>query len=65
MNECWKVKVNKQVLVLFFIRIYNDKVLCVITPKHTSHLIFKRLLQFDRKVVHDGFKNMFENVVTI
>ena len=51
------VKVNKQVLVSFSIRRYNDKVLCSFVPMHMGHILLGKPWQFHRKVNHDGFKN--------
>ena len=51
------VKVNKQVLVSFSIRRYDDKVLCNFVPMHMGHILLGKPWQFHRKVNHDGFKN--------
>ena len=57
MNDCGKVKVNRQVLVSFSIGRYKDEVLCDVVPMHAGHILLGRPWQFDRKVNHDGFKN--------
>jgi hypothetical protein len=57
LNNCGEVKVNKQVLVSFSIGKYKDKVLCYVVPMHAVHILLGRSWQFDRKAIHDGFKN--------
>jgi hypothetical protein len=59
LNECGEVKVTKQVLIAFIIGKYSDEVMCDVIPKHASHLLLGRLCQFDRKTIHDGFRNRF------
>jgi hypothetical protein len=57
LNDSREVKVNKQVLVFFSIGRYKDEVLCDVVPMHVGHLLLGRPWQFDRKAIHDGFKN--------
>ena len=59
MNDGGKVKVNKQVLVVFSIGKYSDKVLCDIVQMQDSHLLFGRPWQYDRKVMHYVVKNRY------
>ncbi|XP_074555934.1 uncharacterized protein LOC141811777 [Curcuma longa] len=59
LNDCGEVKVTKQVLVSLSIGRYHDEVLCDVVPMHASHLLLGRPWQFDRKVMHDGFKNKY------
>lgn len=59
MNECGEVKVNKQVLVFFSIGKYNDEVWCDVAPMNASHLSLGCLWLFDRRVVHDRFRNRY------
>ena len=59
LNDCGEVKVNKKVLVSFSIGRYKDEVLCDVVPMHAGHILLGRLLQFDKKVNHDGFKNRY------
>ena len=47
----------KQVLVSFSIGKYTDEVLCDVVPMQAGHILLGRPWQFDRKVIHDGFKN--------
>ena len=62
LNECGEVKVNKQVLVLFSIGKYTDEVLSDMVPMHAGHILLGRQWQFDRRVIHDGFKNRYSFV---
>ena len=55
--DCGEVKVNKQVLVSFSSGRYKDEVLCDVVPMHAGHILLGRPWQFDRKAIHDGFKN--------
>ena len=57
LNDCGEVKVNKQALISFSIGRYNDEVLCDVVPMQAGHILLGRPWQFDRKVIHDGFKN--------
>jgi hypothetical protein len=63
LNECGEVKVNKQVLMAFTIGRYSDEVLCDVVPMHAGHILLGRPWQYDRRVIHDGFRNMY-NFVT-
>ena len=53
---------NKQVLVSFSIRRYNDKVLCDVVPMHAGHILLGRPWQYDRKVMHDLIRNRYNFV---
>jgi hypothetical protein len=57
LNDSGEVKVNMQVLVSFSIGRYKDEVLCDVVPMHAGHILLGRPWQFDRKAIHDGFKN--------
>jgi len=48
----------KQVLISFLIGRYSDEVLCDVVPMHTSHLLLGYSWQFDKKAMHDMFRNM-------
>uniref|UniRef100_A0A2N9J2M7 Reverse transcriptase RNase H-like domain-containing protein n=1 Tax=Fagus sylvatica TaxID=28930 RepID=A0A2N9J2M7_FAGSY len=37
---------------------YLDEVLCDVVPMHAGHILLGRPWQYDRRVTHDGFKNM-------
>uniref|UniRef100_A0A2N9I939 Reverse transcriptase domain-containing protein n=1 Tax=Fagus sylvatica TaxID=28930 RepID=A0A2N9I939_FAGSY len=62
LNDCGEVRVDKQVLVTFSIRKYLDEVLCDVVPMHAGHILLGRPWQYDRRVTHDGFKNMYSFV---
>jgi len=62
LNECGEVRVTKQVLIAFAIGKYSDEILCDVVPMHASHLLLGRPWQFDRKAIHDGFRNRFDIV---
>jgi hypothetical protein len=51
--------VNRQVMISFSVGKYKDEVLCDIVPMHATRLLLGRPWQFDRKVKHYGFKNMY------
>ena len=62
LNDCGEVKVNKQVLVSFSIGRYRDKVLYDVVPMHAGHILLGRSCQYDRKLMHDGFRNRYNFV---
>nr|CAD1839672.1 unnamed protein product [Ananas comosus var. bracteatus] len=54
------LKVEKRCLVDFSIgKNYKDEVSCDVIPMDACHLLLGRPWQFDRKVIHDGFKNTY------
>ena len=53
---------NRKVLVSFLIEKYKDEVLCDVVPKHEGHILLGRPWQFDRRVIYDGFKNVYSFV---
>ena len=53
------MKVNKQVRIPFSIGKYEDEVLCDMTPMHAGHILLSQPWQFDRRVMHDGYKNRY------
>uniref|UniRef100_A0A2N9I8I3 Integrase catalytic domain-containing protein n=1 Tax=Fagus sylvatica TaxID=28930 RepID=A0A2N9I8I3_FAGSY len=57
-----EVRVDRQVLVTFSIGKYLDEVLCDVVPMHAGHILLGRPWQYDRRVTHDGFKNMYSFV---
>jgi hypothetical protein len=59
LNECGEVKVTKQVLIVFTTRKYSDEIMCDVVPMYASHLFLGHPWQFDRKAIHDGFRNRF------
>ncbi|KAG2411212.1 hypothetical protein I3760_Q021100 [Carya illinoinensis] len=61
-NDCGEVRVDRQVLVTFSIGKYQDEVLCDVVSMHAGHILLGRPWQYDRRVIHDGFKNMYSFV---
>jgi hypothetical protein len=71
LNEYGKVRVTKQILILFVVGEYKDKVLRDVVgeykdkvlrdvvPMYTTHLLLGHSWQFDRKDKHNGFKNIY------
>ena len=54
------VQVDQRCLVNFSIgNKYRDEVWCDVVPMDACHLLLGRPWQYDRKVVHDGFKNTY------
>jgi hypothetical protein len=62
LNDCGEVRVDRQVLVTFSIEKYLDEMLCDVVPMHAGHILLERPWQYDRRVTHDGFKNMYSFV---
>ena len=50
---------NKQVLVSIAIGRYKDEILCDVVPMHASHVLLGRPWQFDRRAIHDGYRNRY------
>ena len=46
-------------LLTFTIGPYTDEVLCDVVPMQAGHILLGRPWQFDRKVIHDGFRNKY------
>ena len=63
LNECGEIKVKKQVKVAFSIGKYHDEILCDVAPMQAGHILLGRPWQYDRKVNHDGHKNMYKFVM--
>ena len=59
-NDGNAVKVSKQAVVSFNIGDYHDKHLCDIAPMHSSHLLLGRPWKYDRKTIHDGYRNTYK-----
>ena len=53
---------NKEVLISFRIRKYEDEVLCDVVLMQAGHLLLGRPWQFDRKVKHDSFTKKYSFV---
>ncbi|XP_068312511.1 transposon Ty3-I Gag-Pol polyprotein [Pyrus communis] len=55
-----EVHVDKRCLVSFSIgKVYQDEVWCDVVPMDACHLLLGRPWQYDRKALHDGFKNTY------
>ncbi|KAF7841818.1 Transposon Ty3-G Gag-Pol polyprotein [Senna tora] len=59
LNDSGEVKVTKQVVIAFSIGKNEDEVICDVVPMQASHLLLGRPWQFDRHVLHDGYKNRY------
>ncbi|XP_012831508.1 PREDICTED: uncharacterized protein LOC105952492 [Erythranthe guttata] len=59
LNESGELRVTKQVLISFSIGQYKDEVMCDVVPMQASHILLGRPWQFDRRTVHDGYKNRY------
>ena len=49
-------------LVTFSIGKYLDEVLCDVVLMHAGHILLGRPWQYDMRVTHDGFKNIYNFV---
>ncbi|KAM2928344.1 hypothetical protein COP2_035599 [Malus domestica] len=55
-----EITVDKRCLVSFSIgKMYHDEVWCDVVPMDACHLLLGRPSQFDRRVIHDGYKNTY------
>ena len=64
LNDGGDIKVSKQALISFSIgKKYRDNVLCDVVPMSACHILLGRPWQFDRHVLHDGFKNTYSLVI--
>ena len=61
-NDGGEVQVNKQVLVSFQVRRYEDEVLCDVAPMNAGHILIGRPWKFGRRVKHDGYTNKYSLV---
>ena len=54
------MNVSKRSLVSFSIgKNYKDEILSDVAPMDACHLLLGRPWQYDRRVIHDGFKNTY------
>ncbi|GJS78813.1 gag-pol polyprotein [Tanacetum coccineum] len=55
-----EVRVSQRCLVNFSIgKKYSDEVWCDVVPMDACHMLLGRPWQFDRKTMHDGYKNTY------
>ena len=55
-----EVRVDQKCLVQFSIGpIYKDEVWCDVVPMDACHVLLGRPWQYDRRAVHDGYKNTY------
>ena len=59
LNDSRVVKVTKQVVVPFSIGRYKDELFCDVVPMQAKHLLLGHPWQFDRKFLHDDYKNRY------
>jgi len=60
LNDGGSIKVTKQALISFSIgKKYRDNVLCDVVPVSTYHILLGQPRQFERHIMHDGFKNTY------
>ena len=50
-------------LVTFSIGRYKDEVWCDVVPIYAGHMLLGRPWQYDRRVMHDGFKNRYSLIM--
>ena len=61
LQEGSDIKVKHRCLVSFTIgKPYYDEVWCDVVPMDVCHLLLRRPLQYDRKIIYDGFKNTYK-----
>ena len=52
------MEIIRKCLVSFTIgKKYDDEIWCDVTPMDACHLLLRRPWKFDKKVLHEGFKN--------
>lgn len=50
-------------LISFSIGRYKDEVWCDVVPMYASHMLLGRPWQYDRRVIHNGFKNRYSLII--
>jgi len=64
LNDGSDIKSTKQALISFLIgKKYRDNVLYDVVPMSACHILLGRPWQFDRPVIHDGFKNTYALII--
>ena len=59
LNEYGTVKVIKKLLISFAINRYSGDVMCDVVLMQANHLLLGHSWQFDRRAIHDGFRNRY------
>ncbi|KAJ0566766.1 putative transcription factor interactor and regulator CCHC(Zn) family [Helianthus annuus] len=60
LNEGKGIRISKRVLLSFSIgQEYKDEIWCDVIPMDACHVLLGRPWLFDRRVVHDGYKNTY------
>ncbi|GKA26280.1 gag-pol polyprotein, partial [Tanacetum coccineum] len=60
LNKKKEFKVSKRCIVQFSIgEKYKDEIVCDVMPTDACHLLLGRPWQYDRKTIHDGYKNTY------
>ena len=54
--------VGSQTLISFTLGKYKDEVLCDVFSMHAGDILLGRPWQFDRKIMYDGYLNMYSFV---
>jgi hypothetical protein len=54
-----QVMITKQCMVEMKIGGYKDEILCYVIPMDICHILLGRPWQFNRNVIHDGWKNTY------
>ncbi|XP_022854584.1 uncharacterized protein LOC111375900 [Olea europaea var. sylvestris] len=62
LNESGEVRVNRRVLINISNGSYRDKIICDVVSMQAGHILLGRTCQYDRKVMHDGYKNCYSFV---
>ncbi|XP_022019990.1 uncharacterized protein LOC110920060 [Helianthus annuus] len=63
LNQGKGIRVSNRVLLSFSIgNLYKDEIWCEVIPMDACHVLLGRPWLFDRRVVHDGYKNTYSFV---
>jgi len=64
LNDGGDIEITKQALICFSVgKKYRDNVLYDVVPISACHILLDRPWQFDRHVMHDGFKNTYSLII--
>lgn len=62
LNHDKGINVTKRVFLSFSIGSYMEQLWCDIVPMDASHVLLGRPWQYDRRTIHDGYKNTYSFV---